>query len=71
MMDWSDEESYESLAEHRLGRSGLLVKLDRGFEPGDYGVCIQYDGLADKIAFTAARRPFRRERSAVAWEGSR
>jgi hypothetical protein len=56
MTDWSDEEPYESLATHRLGRSGLLVKLDRGFEPGVYGICIEYRGLADKIGFTAARR---------------
>ena len=51
-----EEEAYESLAEHRLGRSGVLVKLDRGFEQGTYGVCIEYDGLADRVGFTAARR---------------
>ncbi len=56
MTEWSEEESYESLAIHRLGRSGLLVKLDRGFKPGDYGVCIEYPVLGDKIGFTAARR---------------
>lgn len=51
-----EEESYESLAEHRLGRTGLVVKLDRGFEPGVYGLCIEYHGLADKIGFSAGRR---------------
>ena len=56
MTDWSDEESYESLAKHRLGRSGLLVQLDRGFEPGVYGVCLEYHGLAEQIGFTEARR---------------
>jgi hypothetical protein len=56
MTGFDEEESYESLTEHRLGRSGLLVKLDRGFEPGVYGVCIEYNGLADRVGFTAARR---------------
>lgn len=56
MTEWSDEESCESLAEHRLGRSDLLVKLDRGFKPGDYGVCIEYHGLGDMVGFTEGRR---------------
>lgn len=56
MTDGGGEESYESLAEHRLGHSGLLVKLDRGFEPGVYGLCIEYGPLAERIGFTAARR---------------
>ena len=56
MTGWNEEESYQSLAKHRLGRSGLLVKLDRGFEPGVYGVCIEYHGLSDRVGFTAARR---------------
>jgi len=25
MTDWSDEESYESLPEHRMGRTGILI----------------------------------------------
>lgn len=56
MTDWSEEESYESLVNRRLGRSYLLVKLDRGFEPGVYGVCLEYRDLAERIGFTAARR---------------
>jgi hypothetical protein len=56
MTGLDEEESYQSLAEHRLGRSGLLVKLDRGFEEGVYGVCIEYEGLADRVGFSAARR---------------
>ncbi len=56
MTGLDEEESYGSLAEHRLGRSGLLVKLDRGFEHGVYGVRIEYDGLAERVGFAAARR---------------
>jgi hypothetical protein len=56
MTSWGEEESYESLAERRLGRYDLIVKLDRGFEPGVYGVCIEYGPLAKRIGFTAARR---------------
>lgn len=56
MTEWSAEEPYQSLAEHRLGRSDLLVKLDRGFEQGVYGICIDYGLLAERVGFTAARR---------------
>lgn len=56
MTEWSAEEPYQSLAEHRLDRSDLLVKLDRGFEQGVYGICIDYAPLAERIGFTAARR---------------
>jgi hypothetical protein len=50
------EEAYETLAEHRLGRTGLVVKLDRGFEQGVYGIVVDYDELAGKVGFSAARR---------------
>ena len=53
-LDWSEDES-ETLAEHGLGRSDLLVKLDRGFEPGVYGVTIEYHSLAERVGFAAAR----------------
>ena len=56
MTEWSDEEPCESLAEHRLGRWDLLVKLDRGFEQGVYGICIDYAPLAERVGFTAAQR---------------
>src|SRR5581483_6288127 len=56
MTEWSAEEPYQSLVEHRLGRSDLLVKLDRGFEQGVYGICIVYAPLAERVGFTAARR---------------
>ena len=56
MTEWSAEEPYQSLAEHRLGRSGLILKLDRGFEQGVYGICIDYAPLAERVGFTAARR---------------
>ena len=49
------EESYETLAEHRLGWSGLVVKLDRGFAQGVYGIVVEYDELAAKVGFGAAR----------------
>ena len=49
-------ESYEALAVHRLGRSGLLAKLDKGFAEGTYCVWVEYDALSDRIGFSAARR---------------
>src|SRR5690348_11675816 len=56
MTDWSDEQSEGLLAEHRLGRMGVQVKLDKGFKRGDYCVYVEYQELADRIGFTAARR---------------
>ena len=56
MTDLGKGESYESLAEHQLGRSGLVVKLDRGFEQGVYGIVVEYDEMAAKVGFSAARR---------------
>jgi hypothetical protein len=56
MTDLGNGESNESLAEHRLGRSGMVVKLDRGFEQGVYGIVVEYDELAAKVGFSAARR---------------
>lgn len=56
MTGLGEGESYEALAVHRLGRSGLLVKLDKGFSPGVYCVYVEYDGLADRIGVTAARK---------------
>src|SRR5690349_21633226 len=47
------------LADHRLGRLGVQIKLDKGFEPGTYCVCIEFDGLADRVGFAAARRSAR------------
>ena len=44
------------LGEHRLVRQGLHVKLDRGFEDGTYSVYVEFDDLASRIGFTAARR---------------
>jgi hypothetical protein len=56
MTDRGDGESYEALAEHRLGRAGLLVKLDKGFERGVYCVYVEYGELASRVGFTAARK---------------
>jgi hypothetical protein len=51
-----EEETYELLADQRLGRLGLHVKLDRGFNQGVYNVTVEYDGLAEREGFAAARR---------------
>ena len=51
-----DGESYEVLAEQRLGRQGFHVKLDRGFEEGVYCAYVEFDDLASRVGFTAARR---------------
>jgi hypothetical protein len=55
MTGLGDEESCEVLAEHRLGRTGLRVKLDKGFAQGVYCVYVEYEERADRIGFTAAR----------------
>jgi len=53
------EETYELLAKQRLGRSGLLVKLDKGFTEGTYGVYVEFDDLAQRDGFAAAHRAAR------------
>ena len=55
-MTAADGESYAALVEQRLGRQGLEVKLDRGFEDGVYCSYVQYEVLASRIGFAAARR---------------
>ena len=49
-------ESYEPLVEQRLGQSGLHVKLDKGFEQGNYCLFVEFDGLATRIGFRSAHR---------------
>lgn len=44
------------MADHRLERLGLQVKLDKGFEDGTYCVYVEFDTLATRAGFTAARR---------------
>jgi hypothetical protein len=44
------------LTDHQLGRLGLRVKLDKGFEDGTYCVYVEYDDLAERIGFAAAHR---------------
>ena len=39
-----------------LGRLGLRIKLDKGFEQGNYCVYVEFDGLAERVGFSAARR---------------
>jgi hypothetical protein len=50
-----EDESHEAMVNQRLDRTGLLVKLDKGFRPGDYCVFVEYDELAGRVGFTAAR----------------
>lgn len=50
------EEAYELLADHRLGRGGLDVKLDKGFADGVYCVYVQFEEAAARMGFAAARR---------------
>jgi hypothetical protein len=52
----TDEGIESVLAAQQLGRLGLEVKLDKGFQAGRYCVYVEYDGLADRIGFAAARR---------------
>lgn len=44
------------LADHRLDRLGLRVKLDKGFAAGCYCCYVEYDEAAARVGFTAARR---------------
>jgi hypothetical protein len=50
------EEAYELLADHRLGRGGLEVKLDKGFDDGVYCVYVEFGEAAARIGCAAARR---------------
>jgi hypothetical protein len=51
-----EEESCEALTAHRLDRLGLQVKLDKGFQEGIYSIDVEFDELASRVGFTAARR---------------
>jgi hypothetical protein len=57
--DWDEEAAKALLAVHRLRQKGLEVKLDKGFEPGVYGVTVEYGESAQRIGFTPARRQAR------------
>jgi hypothetical protein len=56
MTELGEGEEYAPLVEYRLGRTGLVAKLDKGFEKGVYCLYVEYAGLADRIGFKAARR---------------
>src|SRR4051794_16833399 len=56
MTENGDGNSYGLLADQRLGRTGLEVKVDRGFAEGRYGIYLHFDDAAAKVGFTAARR---------------
>jgi len=49
-------ENYEPLVEQRLGQSGLHVKLDKGFEQGNYCVYVEFDALSTRTGFRSAHR---------------
>jgi hypothetical protein len=51
-----EEQAYELLASHHMARQGLEVMLDRGFATGTYAVWIEYEQLAARVGFAAARR---------------
>src|SRR5580704_11331198 len=55
--DSSEDDSL--LASQRLGRLGLEVKLDKGFEEGTYCIYCEFDGLESQAGFAAARRTAR------------
>ncbi len=52
-------EPFGLLAEQRLGRAGLEVKLDKGFAEGTYAVYVEFDELAGKAGFATAHRTAR------------
>jgi hypothetical protein len=56
MTEDTEDASYKLLADQRLGRTGLVVKLDRGFAEGRYGLYVEFDDAAAKMGFAAARR---------------
>ena len=56
MTGGGEEETDCVLATHRLGRRGLQVKLDKGFDEGTYCVYCEFEGLSEQVGFTAARR---------------
>ncbi len=56
MTEERDEEGCWLLAEQWLRRSGLVIKLDKGFAEGSYCVYVEFDALADRIGVTPARR---------------
>ncbi len=53
------EKAYGILADHRLGRLGLQVKLDKGFEQGSYCVYVEYDDLAARMGFATGHQSAR------------
>ena len=59
-MEEGAEETYELLAEQRLDRTGLEVKLDRGFVEGTYCATVEFDELAKKKDFDIAHRTARK-----------
>ncbi len=56
MAEDGEEQAYELLAGQRMARQGLEVMLDRGFATGTYAVYVDYDQLAARVGFAAARR---------------
>jgi hypothetical protein len=47
---------HHTLVEEPLPREGLLLKLERGFDPGIYCVYVHFDDLASRVGYVPARR---------------
>ena len=56
MIGDGEEDFGEALAEHRLGRTGVQITLDKGFEEGVYCIYVNYGSLASRVGFLAAQR---------------
>ncbi len=51
-----EEEAHSLLADHRIDQLGIEVKLDKGFAEGTYCGYLEFDVLAGRVGFAAARR---------------
>jgi hypothetical protein len=56
MTGLGDEESQAILSRQRLDRTGLVVTVDKGYMEGRYCVWVEFDELAQRVGFAAARR---------------
>ena len=56
MEDEEPKKPCSVLAAQRLRRTGLEVKLDKGFAEGTYCCYVEYDDLAARVGFEAAHR---------------
>ena len=56
MTGTSDEENNAALISEPLPRTGFEVKLDRGYAEGTYCAYVEFDALASRAGFAAARK---------------